>query len=79
MATFRPELVLYNAGTDCLDGDPLGALSLSPETIVARDELMFRVCLGLHPQLSTKTPIAMVLSGGLTSSVRACDDEQCMK
>lgn len=26
-----PDLVIYNAGTDILEGDPLGALSISPE------------------------------------------------
>ena len=26
---FRPDFVIYNAGTDCLAGDPLGELSIS--------------------------------------------------
>jgi histone deacetylase 11 len=29
--TFRPDIVLYNAGTDCLSGDPLGNLDVSRE------------------------------------------------
>lgn len=27
--TFHPELVVYNAGTDILDGDPLGRLKVN--------------------------------------------------
>lgn len=26
----RPDIIVYNAGTDILDGDPLGGLSVSP-------------------------------------------------
>lgn len=28
---FQPDIIFYNAGTDCLKGDPLGALSVSPQ------------------------------------------------
>ncbi len=28
---FKPDILLYNAGTDCLEGDPLGDLSVSPQ------------------------------------------------
>lgn len=31
LGEFNADLVLYNAGTDCLIGDPLGALSITPE------------------------------------------------
>ena len=55
---FQPELVIYNAGTDCMAGDPLGRLNISPEGMIARDELMFRLA------FDNKVPIAMVLSGG---------------
>lgn len=27
----RPDIIVYNAGTDVLDGDPLGGLSISPQ------------------------------------------------
>ena len=27
--SFRPDFVVYNAGTDILEGDPLGALAIS--------------------------------------------------
>ena len=28
---FKPDIIIYNAGTDILDGDPLGCLSISPQ------------------------------------------------
>ncbi len=28
---FEPDILVYNAGTDVLDGDPLGCLSISPQ------------------------------------------------
>ena len=27
---FQPEFIVYNAGTDCLEGDPLGACNMTP-------------------------------------------------
>lgn len=27
----RPDIIIYNAGTDILDGDPLGGLAISPQ------------------------------------------------
>ncbi|XP_024433850.1 histone deacetylase 11 isoform X2 [Desmodus rotundus] len=53
-----PDVVVYNAGTDVLEGDRLGGLSISPQGIVKRDELVFRVVRG-H-----QVPILMVTSGG---------------
>lgn len=29
-----PDVIVYNAGTDILDGDPLGGLSISPQVSV---------------------------------------------
>ncbi|XP_076972525.1 histone deacetylase 11 isoform X7 [Tamandua tetradactyla] len=55
---YPPDVVVYNAGTDILDGDRLGGLSISPEGIVKRDELVFRVV------RSRQVPILMVTSGG---------------
>ncbi|XP_073303073.1 histone deacetylase 2-like [Primulina huaijiensis] len=39
---FDPELIIYNAGTDILDGDPLGRLKINPDGIPTRDERVFR-------------------------------------
>ncbi|RYG56554.1 histone deacetylase, partial [archaeon] len=44
LATFRPHLVVYNAGTDILIGDPLSGLTITAENVVARDELVFECC-----------------------------------
>jgi len=54
----KPDLLIYNAGTDCLVGDPLGRLSISEQGIITRDEFMFRQC------FERQIPIVMVLSGG---------------
>nr|KAF6378912.1 hypothetical protein mMyoMyo1_009797 [Myotis myotis] len=53
-----PDVMVYNAGTDILEGDRLGGLSISPQGIVKRDELVFRVA------RRCQVPILMVTSGG---------------
>ncbi|CAH1265639.1 HDAC11 [Branchiostoma lanceolatum] len=59
---FNPDIIVYNAGTDVLEGDPLGALSISPEGIVQRDQLVFELARGKgRPR---QIPILMVTSGG---------------
>lgn len=57
---FKPDLIIYNAGTDILEGDKLGGLSVSAAGIVERDQFVF------EQAQSNKIPIAMVLSGGYT-------------
>nr|XP_014334607.1 PREDICTED: histone deacetylase 11 [Bos mutus] len=54
----RPDIVVYNAGTDILEGDRLGGLAISPQGVVKRDELVFRIVRG------RQLPILMVTSGG---------------
>ncbi|KAF0035426.1 hypothetical protein F2P81_013184 [Scophthalmus maximus] len=54
----RPDIIVYNAGTDILDGDPLGGLCISPQGIVKRDEIVFRAA------RRRGIPILMVTSGG---------------
>ncbi|XP_044157912.1 histone deacetylase 11 isoform X1 [Bufo gargarizans] len=53
-----PDVIVYNAGTDILDGDPLGGLSISPQGIIKRDEIVFSIA------RSRSIPILMVTSGG---------------
>ncbi|XP_028793502.1 histone deacetylase 2 isoform X1 [Neltuma alba] len=66
---FDPELVVYNAGTDILDGDPLGRLKISPEGIALRDEKVFQFA------CEKKVPIVMLTSGGyMKSSARVIAD-----
>jgi len=38
---FQPEMLIYNAGTDCMAGDPLGQLSITETGIIQRDDLVF--------------------------------------
>lgn len=57
---FQPQLILYNAGTDVLAGDPLGELLVSPEGVRDRDEIVFRFA------KEQNCPILMVTSGGYT-------------
>ena len=58
MEDSRPQLVIYNAGTDCLDGDPLGALRLSRQGVLQRDEMVFSLC------QQHQAAVVMLLSGG---------------
>ncbi|XP_028029810.1 histone deacetylase 11 [Bombyx mandarina] len=55
---FKPDIVVYNAGTDILDTDPLGHMSISECGIIKRDEYVFEMCKGL------RVPIVMLTSGG---------------
>ena len=58
----QPNLIIYNAGTDCLDGDPLGRMNISQDGIVSRDEIVFKNA------IQYDIPIVMVLSGGYQMS-----------
>lgn len=61
-AEFKPDFVIYNAGTDCMEGDPLGRLQVTAEGVIERDEIVFRTA------LESKVPIVMLLSGGYQMS-----------
>jgi histone deacetylase 11 len=56
----KPDLIIYNAGTDPLSGDPVGGLNISKEGLIERDALVY------NHALSHKIPIVQVLSGGYT-------------
>lgn len=56
--SFKPEFILYNAGTDVIEGDPLGQCSITPEGIIKRDQIVFELA------IQKDIPIVMVLSGG---------------
>ncbi|GAB4819238.1 hypothetical protein N2152v2_006284 [Parachlorella kessleri] len=62
----RPDLVIYNAGTDILAGDPLGSLSVSAAGVLQRDELVWRAA------LAAGSPLVMLLSGGYTAASTPC-------
>jgi histone deacetylase 11 len=54
----QPDLIIYNAGTDIYENDPLGAMRITEEGIRKRDEIVC-ACAFEH-----KIPILMLLSGG---------------
>jgi len=58
LETSRPDLIIYNAGTDIYEDDPLGAMKISEAGIMRRDEIVFKSALELE------IPILMLLSGG---------------
>ena len=55
---FYPDFVIYNAGSDPLEGDPLTGLSQTEEAILDRDYAVVEMCRRAH------TPVMMCLSGG---------------
>ncbi|XP_037945645.1 histone deacetylase 11-like [Teleopsis dalmanni] len=66
---FHPNIVVYNAGTDVLKGDPLGLLDITPDGVIERDEYVFSTC------REHNIPIVMLLSGGyLKSSAKVIAD-----
>ncbi|MBN1525423.1 MAG: histone deacetylase [Spirochaetales bacterium] len=56
----NPGLIIYNAGTDVFEEDPLGGMKLSKKGIVERDSIVFTSA------LKNNIPVCMVLSGGYT-------------
>lgn len=54
-------LAIYNAGTDVLDGDPLGGLCLSMDDVRMRDRFV------LQSLQDRKVPTVVVTSGGYTA------------
>lgn len=55
---FEPDILVYNAGTDILEGDRLGCLSVSAKGILSRDLLVFQKA------SERGIPIVMLTSGG---------------
>lgn len=44
MESFQPDLVIYNAGTDPLEGDKYGGLKFTEKAIIERDEFVWKTC-----------------------------------
>lgn len=59
----RPELVVYQAGVDCREGDLLGGLALTAEGIANRDRALAEAC------VRRKIPLAVTLGGGYCEKV----------
>jgi histone deacetylase 11 len=58
-SSFKPDLIIYNAGTDPYELDPLGRLGLSAEGIIERDMMVWKFAVS-----ELRVPICMLLSGG---------------
>lgn len=58
----KPDLIIYNAGTDVYEGDSLGRMKLSREGIIERDFFVF------SQAIKQEIPILMVLSGGYSKA-----------
>lgn len=37
ISSWKPDFVIYNAGTDILEGDPVGKLNITAQGIIKRD------------------------------------------
>jgi len=55
---YKPDFIIYNAGVDILEFDPLGMLNITKNGVIERDEMVFEFA------LRNRIPILMVLSGG---------------
>ncbi|KAK4319862.1 hypothetical protein Pmani_009248 [Petrolisthes manimaculis] len=62
---FSPHVVIYNAGTDIMEGDCLGLLSITKQGIIERDEIVFQKV------TQRRIPIIMLTSGGYQRSTAA--------
>ena len=58
MNTSKPDLIIYNAGTDIYEKDMLGLMKVSEEGIILRDQYVYERAKALG------IPVVMVLSGG---------------
>ena len=54
----RPDLIIFNAGTDSLVSDPLGRMDITPKAMIVRDEFVF------EQAKTRKIPIVYLFSGG---------------
>jgi len=63
LSSFRPDLVLYDAGVDPHQSDRLGKLALTDEGLYRRDRLVLESC------LRQGYPVATVVGGGYAKDV----------
>lgn len=71
-ADCRPDFVVYNAGTDILAGDKLGAQNVSREGVIKRDEMVMGAC------LTRNIPVLYLTSGGYTQESAAVITESLL-
>lgn len=63
LCSFRPDLVLYDAGVDPHRDDKLGKLALSDEGLYHRDHFVLEEC------VSRAIPVACVIGGGYDTDI----------
>jgi acetoin utilization deacetylase AcuC-like enzyme len=71
LQSFKPSLVLYDAGVDTHKDDELGRLALTDQGIVRRERLVFDTCLG-HD-----VPVAAVVGGGYSQDLNELARRHC--
>lgn len=71
LRTYRPDLVLYDAGVDPHVDDSLGRLALSDEGLARRELLVLDTCLG------SDIPVAGVVGGGYHPDLDVLADRHC--
>jgi histone deacetylase 11 len=59
--TYKPDVVFYNAGTDPYEGDKLGAMHVSKQHMIERDEFVFKLA------RDKGCKVVMTTSGGYSS------------
>jgi len=61
---FRPDIVIYLAGSDPLEGDQLGGLTVTKDGLFARDMIVLESARGLG------IPVAVVFAGGYARDIQ---------
>ncbi len=59
----QPDIILYNAGVDILNGDDVGTLNISMEGCRKRDELVFKLA------ANSQIPVVVTMGGGYQKNI----------
>ncbi|KAL4515080.1 hypothetical protein Ndes2526B_g03607 [Nannochloris sp. 'desiccata'] len=71
LQSFKPDLVLYDAGVDIHIDDTLGRLSITNEGLARRELLVLDTCLG------SDVPVAGVVGGGYHADLNVLAERHC--
>ncbi len=71
IASFKPDIVLYQAGVDLLWCDKLGKFSMTLDGLKKRDELVLQTFTELN------IPVAICLGGGYSPNIQLVVDAHC--
>ena len=61
--SWKPDLIIYQAGADPHEADPLGTLGMTTEQLLERDRIVFQFC------KSVGIPVLFVLAGGYQTPI----------